>query len=134
MNEQDNQLSAQTRVALEKCLAQIRLVRATELAQSRLFLEAERLMTPDGKLPDDPHELDLLARIAAKQKQFAKARRLWEAALQKSPENEDYSECLERVRKWEHASGLFDSVLIYVVWFVVIFSIAAIVYVFKPLK
>ena len=134
MNEQDNQLSAQTRVALEKCLAQIRLVRATELAQSRLFLEAERLMTPDGKLPDDPHELDLLARIAAKQKQFAKARRLWETALQKSPANVEYAQCLERVRKVERTSRLIDSILNYVVWAVVLFAIAVIVYVFKPLK
>ena len=134
MNAQDNQFPAQTRDALEKCLVQIRLLRAIELAQSRRFLESERLMSPNGELPDDPRELDLLARIAAKQEQFAKARRLWETALQKSPVNVEYSQCLERVRKLERASGLIDSVLNYVVWVVVVFSIAAIVYAFKPLK
>ena len=91
-------------------------------------------MSPNGELPDDPRELDLLARIAAKQEQFAKARRLWETALQKSPVSVEYSQCLERVRKLERASGLIDSVLNYVVWVVVVFSIAAIVYAFKPLK
>jgi hypothetical protein len=134
VNAQDNQFPAQTRDALEKCLVQIRLLRAIELAQSRRFLESERLMSPNGELPDDPRELDLLARIAAKQEQFAKARRLWETALQKSPVNVEYSQCLERVRKLERASGLIDSVLNYVVWVVVVFSIAAIVYAFKPLK
>ncbi|HKW29968.1 MAG TPA: hypothetical protein VJT54_11565 [Verrucomicrobiae bacterium] len=134
MNEQDNQLPTQTRAALEKCLAQIRLVRATDLAQSRRFLEAESLMAPNGELPDDPRELDLLARIAAKQEQFAEARRLWEAALQKSPANVEYSQCLERVQKLERAAGLIDSALNCVVWIVVVFSIAAIVYAFKPLK
>ena len=91
-------------------------------------------MTPDGKLPDDPRELDLLARIAAKQEQFGKARRLWETALQKSPANVEYSQCLERVRKVERTSGLIDTILNYVVWAVVFFAIAVIVYVFKPLK
>ena len=91
-------------------------------------------MAPNGELPDDPRELDLLARIAAKQEQFAEARRLWEAALQKSPANVEYSQCLERVQKLERAAGLIDSALNCVVWIVVVFSIAAIVYAFKPLK
>lgn len=134
MNEQEHQLSPPALEAFDDYFAKIRLARATELAQSKRFIEAEAVLSPKGELTDNPCELDLLARIAAKQEQFAKARRLWEAALQKSPENEEYSECLERVRKWERTSSLFDSVLNYVVWFVVLFSIAAIVYVFKPLK
>jgi len=134
VNEQEQQLSEQARAALDDCFAKIRLARATELAQSKRFIEAEAILSPNGKLSDNPCELDLLARIAAQQEQFAKARCLWENALKKSPENADYSECLERVRKWERASGLFDIVLNYVVWLVVLLSIAAIVYVFKPLK
>jgi tetratricopeptide (TPR) repeat protein len=134
VNEQEQQLSEQARATLDDYFVKIRLARATELAQSRRFIEAEAVLLPNGELTNNPSELDLLARIAAQQEQFAKARRLWEAALQKSPENEEYSECLERVCKWERISGSFDNILNYVVWFVVLFSIAAIVYVFKPLK
>jgi tetratricopeptide (TPR) repeat protein len=134
VNEQEQQLPLQARAALDDCFSRIRLARATELAQSKRFAEAEAVLSPNGELTDNPCELDLLARIAAQQEQFAKARRLWEAALQKSPENEEYSEFLERVRKWERTSGILDRVLNYVVWVVVLFSIAAIVYAFKPSK
>lgn len=83
---------------LETCFAKIRFARATELAQSKRFLEAEAILSPNGILSDDPRELDLLARIAAKQEQFGKARQLWEAVLRKSPANEEYSRCLEMAR------------------------------------
>jgi hypothetical protein len=119
---------------LETCFAKIRLARATELAQSRRFLEAESLLAPNGELPGDPRELDLLARIAAKQEQFGKARQLWEIALQKSPANEEYSQCLELAKKWERLSSLLDKMVNYGVWLVVILTIAVMVYVFKPLK
>ena len=134
MNEQEQQLPTQARTALEKCFAQIRLARATELAQSKRFLEAEAVLVCNGELPNNPRELDLLARMAAQQEQFSKAWRLWEAALQKSPADEEYAQCLERVRKKERTSELTGRVLNYVVWVVVLFSIAAIVYVFMPLR
>jgi len=134
VNEQEQQLPTQARTALEKCFAQIRLARATELAQSKRFLEAEAVLMLNGELPDNPRELDLLARMAAQQEQFGKARRLWEAALHASPADVEYSQCLERARKWEQTSGILDRVLNYVVWVVVLFSIAAIVYAFKPSK
>lgn len=119
---------------LETCFAKIRLARATELAQSRRFFEAEAILSPNGLLTDDPRELDLLARIAAKQEQFAKARQLWEVALEKAPANEEYSRCLEQARKWERLSNLLDKVVNYGVWVVVVLSLAVLVYVFKPLK
>jgi hypothetical protein len=119
---------------LEACFAKIRLVRATELAQSRRFLEAEAILSPNGVLTDDPRELDLLARIAAKQEQFGKARQLWEAALLKVPANEEYSQCLQQARKWERLSNVLDKVVNYGVWVVVALSIAVMVYVFKPLN
>jgi len=134
VTDQNNQLPVQTRAALEKCFAQIRLVRATDLAQARRFHEAESLMTPNGEIPDDPRALDLLARIATKQEEFTKARQLWETALQKSPRSEEYLQCLNRVRKLERISSLLDIVLKYGVWPVVVLSIAAIFYVFKSLK
>ena len=119
---------------LETCFAKIRLARATELAQSKRFLEAESLMAPNGELPGDPRELDLLARIAAQQEQFGKARLLWEAALIKVPGNEEYSQCLQQARKWDRLSNVLDKVVNYGVWAVVALSIAVMVYVFKPLK
>jgi tetratricopeptide (TPR) repeat protein len=134
VNEQEQQLPTQARTALEKCFAQIRLARATELAQSKRFLEAEAVLMLNGELPDNPRELDLLARMAAQQEQFGKARRLWEAALQKSPADEEYVHCLEQVRNMERTTALTDRALNYLVWFVVLFGIAAIVYAFKPLK
>jgi tetratricopeptide (TPR) repeat protein len=131
VTEQDYQIPAQAKAAFEKCLAQLRLARATELAQARSFQEAENLMTPNGEIPNDPRALDLLARIAAKQEEFTKARQLWETALQKSPGNEEFSACLERVSKLERISALLDTVVKYVVWPVVLLSMAAIVFAFK---
>src|ERR1039458_10372687 len=76
------------RNALEKCFAQIRLARATELAQSKRFLEAESLLSPNGELPASLGELDLLARVAVQQRRFARARRLWQMILVTEPTNE----------------------------------------------
>jgi hypothetical protein len=134
VNEQEQQLSEQARATLDAYFVKIRLARATELALSKRFAEAEAVLSPNGELTDNPSELDLLARIAAQQEQFGKARRLWEAALHASPAEVEYSQCLERARKWEQTSGILDRVLNYVVWVVVLFSIAAIVYAFKPSK
>jgi tetratricopeptide (TPR) repeat protein len=134
MIEQDTLIPAQTKAALDHCLAQIRFARATELAQSRRFPEAEELMAPNGVLPGDARALDLLARIAAQQEQFAKARRLWEAAILKSSPCQEYSDCLERVQRLERISSWLDIIVNYLVWPVVFLSIAAIVYALKALK
>jgi tetratricopeptide (TPR) repeat protein len=134
VNQEQEKLPPEARTALEKCFAQIRLARATELAQSKRFLEAEAVLLPNGELPDDPRELDLLARIAAQKEQFSKARSLWEAALQKLPADEEYIRCVELARKKERIYELTDKVLIYVVCVIVVFSIAAIVYAFMPLR
>ena len=83
------------RTALEKCLVQIRFVRAVELARSCRYLEAEGVLTANGRMSSDPKELDLLARISAQQREYCRARRRWEAALQQSPGNADYQRALE---------------------------------------
>lgn len=134
MNQLEQQLPTEARTALEKCFAQIRLARATELGQWGRFLEAEAVLVKNGELPDDPRELDLLARIAAQQEQFAKARRLWQAALEKSPADEEYAQCLGRVLKMERTSEWNDRVLNCVIWVVVVFSISTIVYALIPLR
>jgi TolA-binding protein len=85
------------REALEECFAQIRLARATELARLRRFLEAETVLSPNGELPGNPEELDLLARIAVHRGQFSQARRLWQAILQQEPTHEPAKAALHRL-------------------------------------
>lgn len=134
MNEQERLLPADARTALEKCFSQIRLARATELAQSRRFLEAEAVLVQNGEFPDDPRELDLLARIAALQGRFDDARRCWNAAMQKDPENETYRECVELLTTPRRIIRLItnsqDTMVIIVAWLMVAFAIGAIVFTF----
>jgi type VI secretion system protein ImpK len=86
----------QTLSILTEYFRQIRFARAAELARSRRYLEATVVLSPNGGLPTEPTELDLLARIAAQQKRFDQAARLWEAALQRSPDNETYKRAIQR--------------------------------------
>lgn len=120
--------------AIEKCFAQIRLARATELAQSKRFLEAEVVLMPNGELPNNPRELDLLARIAARQGSFADARRLWNRALQSEPENEIYKQCLACLTPARRIPRLIerslDTLLPILVWGMVALSIGALVFFF----
>lgn len=94
MNENEHQLPTEARTALRNCFAQIRLARATELAQSGRLLEAEAVLTHNGELPDNPHELDLLARIAVQQSQYSRAEELWKKALAKAPDREEFQKGL----------------------------------------
>jgi len=84
--------------ALKECFEQIRFARAADLARSRRYLEAEGLLVPNGRISSDPEELDLLARIAAQQRQYERAARLWRAALQQAPGNLDYERAIERAK------------------------------------
>jgi hypothetical protein len=95
MSEQEK-WALQTRSILTECFRQMRFARAAELAKSCRYLEATVVLSPNGRLPIEPRELDLLARIAARQKQFDKASHLWELALQGSPENQTYKRAIER--------------------------------------
>jgi tetratricopeptide (TPR) repeat protein len=83
--------------SIDECLNQIRYARAAELARTGSYLEAEALLTPNGRLPDTSRELDLLARIAAQQERFDDAARLWNAALKTEPDNLTYKEALQRL-------------------------------------
>ena len=101
--------------ALKEFVDQVRFARAVELAHSRRFLEAEGLLSPNGRESSEPKELDLLARIAAQQKQFARARRLWESALTQPPENADYKRAIERTREAEQFQAKMHKVAMIVV-------------------
>jgi tetratricopeptide (TPR) repeat protein len=85
VNEQKQPDATDARAALQRFFSEIRLARATELAQSRRFREAEAVLIQAGKLSENPRGLDLLARIAAQQGQFEKARYRWEAAQRRTP-------------------------------------------------
>ena len=122
----------QARIALEECFAQMRLARATELAQSKRFLEAEAALMPNGQLPDNPRELDLLARIAAQQDRLSDAHRLWETALQKDPHNPEYEDCLQHLAELQDATSRFDTVLAWLVCATILFSTGAMIYAFFP--
>ena len=98
MGHHDNTISA-VRGILSECFQEMRLARATELARSRRYLEATALLTPQGRLPADAKELDLLARIAAQQRRFADAERLWNDASKAASENTVYRNAAARAAR-----------------------------------
>jgi hypothetical protein len=89
MGQHDHTILA-VRSILSECFRGMRLARATELARSRNYVEATALLAPQGRLPTDPRELDLLARIAARQRRFTDAERLWIAASRAAPGEVEY--------------------------------------------
>jgi len=135
MSEYHHPVPTETQIALAKCFSQIRLARATELAQSGRLLEAEALLLPNAALAPGTHELDLLARIAARQGRFAEARHRWSAALQIDPDNETYRRCLEQLTPAARIVRLLathqDTLLNALVWATVAFALAVCTYVFK---
>jgi len=102
----------QLQEALKECFEEIRFARAAELARSRRYLEAEGLLSPNGRESSVPKELDLLARISAQQRKYGRARRLWGAALQQSPGNAAYERAIERAKAAEHFQALRKRVTI----------------------
>jgi flagellar motor protein MotB len=54
-------------------------------------------LAPRGELPENPDELDLLARMAVQQCRFAEAKRLWGEVLNKAPDHEPAREGLRHL-------------------------------------
>jgi tetratricopeptide (TPR) repeat protein len=135
VNENTQLLPPETRTALHDCFAQIRLARATELAQSGRLLEAEAVLAQSGELPRNASELDLLARIAARQGSFDEARQRWNAAIQIEPGNEMYRQCLENLTPARRIICLIvnsqDTLLNLLVWTTIAFAVAVLVYTFR---
>ena len=135
MNEILPQLPAETQTALQSCFAQIRLARATELAQSGRLLEAEAMLAQNGELPRNASELDLLARIAARQGRFNEARRRWNAAMQIEPGNAIYRQCIEHLTPARRIVTLIahhqDTLLNILVWTTIAFAVAVLIYTFR---
>jgi hypothetical protein len=101
-----NNGTQQLRDTLKECFEQMRFARAAELARSRRYLEAEGLLAPNGRESSAPRDLDLLARISAQQRQYERARRLWETALQQSPGNADYERAIECTKDAERFQAM----------------------------
>jgi len=73
----------------------LRLARAAELASCNRLMEAEALLCPAGAAPASAAELDVLARINVKQCRFADARKRWEQAIIRAPEQRgEFEQCL----------------------------------------
>lgn len=107
MSDSQQSLSAQsTRNVLQQVFGEIRLARATELAQSERFAEAEAVLREGGYEPESAGELDLLARMAALQGNFDKARGLWNRALQLDPQNSNFQSCLRSLTPGRQAERM----------------------------
>jgi hypothetical protein len=130
MSPEHEQWHLRTRAALDECFDQIRFARATELARSGRYLEAEALLSPNGQPSTTPRDLDLLARIAVLQGRTSDARRLWEAAVQRAPENPTYPECLHRLGDLPRFRITFDAILACLVWITIVLGMATLIYVF----
>lgn len=106
MNEREQLDATDAQAALQRCFAQIRLARATELAQSRRFREAEAVLIHDGKLPENPRDLDLLARIAAQQGQFEKAKHRWKTAQHAGSNVAAYASAIRSLEQAQTAAAV----------------------------
>lgn len=135
MNNQTEDVRAEARTVIEKFFEDTRLARATELAQLDKFAEAEAALMQNGVLPENARELDLLARIAARQAHFEKARRLWNKAAQLDPENQAYKEYLASltpVRRLGRIIATHEGKLLnIVVLVIVVFVICTLFFVFR---
>jgi hypothetical protein len=116
-------MDSQLQDAVKECFEQIRFARAAELARSRRYLEAEGLLSPNGRESSDPKDLDLLARISAQQRRYGRARRLWEAALKESPGNADYARAIERAKNAERFQAMLQTAAIIALVLAVIASV-----------
>ena len=134
MNEIPQLLAPETLTALHHYFGQIRLARATELAQSGRLLEAEAMLAQNGELPRNASELDLLARIAARQGRFDEARRRWNAAIQIESESDVYRQCLQHLTPARRIARVIvtsqDTLLNLLVWTTIAFAVAVLIYTF----
>ena len=134
MNEHEQKLPEGARVGLKKLFAEIRFARATELAQSGRFLEAEGLLNQNGELPDNPDELDLLARIAGQRGQFDKARRYWTIAQQRGLNNPTYESGIRGIQQVQDAAANRKKVTTISLATAAVFAGIAIIVLFWPSK
>lgn len=130
MTTDREQWRSATRAVLDEYVDQVRFARAAQLAHSGRYLEAQGVLCVNGQLPEIPRDLDLLARIAVRQGHVSEARRLWELALSKEPQNSTYQECLQRLGELPRIRIPFDTALTCAIWVTNILAITTLMYVF----
>jgi tetratricopeptide (TPR) repeat protein len=91
---------------------QLRFARAAELARGGHYLKAEDLLCPNGVSPTQPEELDLLARMMARQRRYSAAIQYWERALKLDPANRGYSGALDFARERLRQKRIFYPVIL----------------------
>ena len=135
MTDQEQSLREQARSVIEKFFDDIRLARATELARLDKFAEAEAVLMNNGVLPESARELDLLARIAARQARFEQARQLWNKASQLEPSNPLYQQSIASLtpaRRLGRIIALHEGKLLNVLVFTIaVFAVAVLFFVFR---
>jgi hypothetical protein len=82
-------------------LRSFRLARASDLAMSHRFLEAEGLICEKGLTNLDSDHLDLLARIYVRQNRFLEARDAWKRASATNSDRAKYSLLLNDLASFE---------------------------------
>ena len=129
MNSTQAEILRQTKRILEECFDQIRFARA-DLARSRRFLEAEGLLLQNGRLPTEPRELDLLARVAAQQGQYRRAGELWRKAIARAPEKEEFREGLNALDRLQSRKQLQRDVMPGILFFLLLAGVTALAVLF----
>src|SRR5437762_1974429 len=89
----DSKFAAQAEEASAN--ADLAFLSASRLAASGKLEEAQALLCQEGQHPSTPQALDLLARIAVQSGDFARARKLWQVALQGNPSYEPAKKALD---------------------------------------
>ncbi len=123
------------RNVIEKFFGDIRFARAAELAQLDRFAEAAAVLTENGRAPENARELDLLARIAARQGHFGEARNYWNAAAKLEPQNPVYRQCLESLTPARRIARIIATheakLLNLLVFAIVVMVVGLLIFVFK---
>lgn len=102
MNAETQRLAlVRVRVALETHFAKVRFAHAAALARAGRLPEAEALLRSREGWRDNPSELDLLARIAAKRRDLGLAKALWQNARELEPGNSAYLDALMEIESIE---------------------------------
>jgi len=133
MNERGDQLSEKAQVALQTFFAKQRLAHASELAQSGRYLEAEGVLTHNGRVPDSPEELDLLARIAGQRGHFDKAERYWTIAQGRGLNSAECQTAIQGIDQARKSQDLRKRVIAISVVAAAIATIVALLLILLPL-
>ena len=101
----NSQAMAKARDVLGQCFKDMRFARASELARAKEYDEAVAVLATNGRLPIDPNELNLLAKIAAQRGRYLEAEKLWEDAIKLAPDNEAFKAAAQQAVRARHLRG-----------------------------